>query len=170
MIVQSSVSYDLTLGQTSRVPTQDDTVVQVPPSIQPVVLSLVPHGVRQFPAVNFNSFFIDGQQGRAPSQALLTSDIATISPGVWELELTLMSWFDYNGAAQTFNHTGVVINYPIGTPITVLARRSSVGSFTDFNRMRVLLTSNAIIQIQNPGTLAAQNNELIATINAIRII
>lgn len=170
MILNSPIIYDLTLGQPQREPTSEDTVMLVPPVIQPVVASTFPHQENLNVSTPFtSSFVIDAAQNRAPAQGQLTTLIATLAPGLWELELILASWFDYNTAAGVGNFNSILITF-FGNQRQLLPRIAAIGSFNDYNRVRILTRLDLPVSLRNADTLAAQNNSTRMSMNAIRLL
>jgi len=172
MIVDSPVNFGLTLGQDRRIPQDDDAQVIIPASILPVVLALQTHKSDDaiVPTAAQSVSVIAGTTlTQAPSAAEAQSDIIILAPGLWELELTLSSWFNFTPAAPATRGASIVMLYQ-ATTMFLLDRWTQSGSFTDFNRLRFLLSSQAIVSLIAGATGAAQNNSSRAIVNAIRIL
>lgn len=170
MIVNQQTAYDLTLGADRREPQREDAQIIIPSTIMPVVNSLRPHSINNATTLFSDTFLAAALSSRAASQAALTTLAFTISAGLWEITFVMASWFDYVGAAASFNVNQIQINIVPGQPQVVLHRRSAIGSFTDSVVQRFLLRKSATIEMVSPVTTVAQNNELQVGINAIRVL
>lgn len=169
MIVDQGLTFDLTIGTTKRIPQDGDAQVVVPPMVMPIALMIQPTRVASSAALQVSSHIAESLITRAASQATSPNTMTTLSPGLWELEMTLANWFDFQNVQGAFTRTTLELIYQ-GFTITLLSRFAAPGSFTDFQRLRLLLTSNADLVHRAPGTLALQTLDTEATLNAIRIL
>lgn len=172
MIVDGPITVDLTQGQDRRIPQDGDTQTVVPPSVSPVVLALRNTNFLTQPA---NPTIVDSTawdffQARL-NQAASTNAMVTLAPGLWELEMLLTTSFDYVSAPPQVLAGAVAILASVGGVTTrLISRYPAIGTFTDFNRMRVLLRTATLLQSFVPLTGAAQNAAFIIQVNAIRIL
>jgi len=172
MIVDQPITADLTLGADRRIVQDGDTQLVVPPVITPVVLSLRPTSLVQQPvgpaiddSRTFHFF------AARVNQAALSSPTVVLNKGLWELEFTMATSFDYTAAPPLATLSGAEIQ--LGTAlatVSLLTRFPQIGSFTDFGRCRVLLREATTVFVFTPASGAAQNIAQKACVNAIRII
>lgn len=169
MKIDTPLTFGLTVGQDRRIPQDGDAQVEVPPMVLPVALMIHP-----------TSFVVGGGivQGSSIVDIFLTltngvavqSNMFILAPGLWELELTLASVFNYNAPLGQADGAEITMEYQNSGNIQILERIAAIGSFTDYNRLRVLLTSNAVIALLLDGNGVGQTVTARGTVNAIRIL
>lgn len=172
MIIDSPIAYDLTLGADSRIPEEGDAQVHVPASVLPVVLFLRPTVLLNNPAnpllarsVLFHLFIA------RVNQAAVGTSLVQLVRGLWEIEISMASSFDYTPAPPIGNAAGVevrLINSIVST--TALTRFPQIGSFTDYTRYRVLFQETTTISLQVPLTGLTDDLAVQVSVNAIRIL
>lgn len=171
MIVDSPVTSDLTLGQDKRIPEQADSQTVVPASVIPVVLALrptnIPSGGVGVTIVDSGMFSLDISR---TNQAAVTQALVTLAPGLWELEMTLATQFDYAGAVGTLNGADIEFSDSIGRTARVLSRFAQVGTFSDFNRVRILPRNPLNVNLTVSITAVGQHLDARVFLNCIRII
>lgn len=169
MIIDSAVTYDLTIGQSGRRPTPDDAQVVVPPIISPVALTLMPHLDNVADTVELNASAFYHTQVSRTNQAAIQQIIATLAPGLYELELSLSTFSSFSTAVGAFVGTAILLTF--GTfQKAVLKRLAAGGSFTDYNRLRVLLRQDATLALEIGVTGVGQSLDGSAHVNVIRIL
>lgn len=170
MIVDSPMNIALAIGQERRRIENGDAQLSIPPVILPVLLGLQPHTVAVSSSVVQNQSVLAKQQTVRVNQAAITQTIITLGKGLWELEMTLATQFNYLGAVGTLNGSHLQLLYPGPTAINLLERFAQIGTFTDYNRMRLLLTQDVTLQLVMDITGVGQNMDASCTINCIRIL
>lgn len=177
MILDTPISYDITVGAERRTPTDQDTQTIVPPVLSPVALSarahlLIPQlTIAAQPQSVLTHFF-----SARVNQAAQSNAVAIMPKGLYEIEMTLATSFDYTAAPPLATLSGVEIQVQqflptLGSVIALLTRFPTIGSFTDFNRVRLLI---AVDQVQFvlfvPASGVAQNIAAKCSLNIIRIL
>jgi hypothetical protein len=170
VIVDAGITTDLTVGQDRRIPQDGDTQTLVPPVVAPVVLALKPMSPNPVLGTgNIESAYRSTSVSVAPSSAANDVDIMTLAPGLYELELNMASWFDFVKTAAADSFVGIYLIY-LNVNMVLLYRYAAIGSFNDYNRLRLLLKSQATIGRRNGATGVGQNLTFTTLINAIRIL
>jgi hypothetical protein len=169
VIVDSPLTLSLTVGQDRRIPDQLDARIEVPPVIIPIVLALQPTKVLENTSTpQQQSFFTESIFTRT-NQPTTAQTIGTLAKGLWELEITLSSWFNYNNTPGALNR--VQIDYFMSNLIVPSINRfAGPGSYTDYQRVRILVEQQCAILHRVPATAVGENLSTVATLNAIRII
>jgi len=172
MIIDGPNTIDLAVGTDRRIPQAGDSQLELPPLLMPVLLNLKPHS----PSPTVTNALFEGsailrdvQTSNPPSSAAAAANLMLLDQGVWELELTMSAWFDYGGTAPAVVGAQLRISYQ-SVVINLLLRFASVGSFIDYNRVRLLLLSPAQLSQVAGATGVAQNNSVLCTINAIKVL
>lgn len=171
MIVDSGLNIGLAVGQDRRLMQEGDAQVVIPPTILPVVLALQP--LAAMPGQNdtpVTSFLYHREFSTPQNTGAAETRICILSKGLWELELSIASWFNYAMILATPSFVSFTLDYQGTNLITLLKRYATSGSFTDYNRLRILLQSDADINAENPVTGVGQNCVSDFTLNAIRIL
>lgn len=159
----------MTFGDTARSPEASDNNVQVPNMILPVVLALRAHE-STIPGAIFQGSTISETLLASANSAPLTSQIITLAPGLWEIEISMTSWFNYNKVSADFNGTAVIFNYQ-GVNRTLMKRYAATNlSATDFARYRLLLSAVGTLSLNSSTTGVGQALDAQAIVNAIRIL
>jgi hypothetical protein len=171
LIIDGPITYDLTVGSDRRIPQDGDAQIQVPPSVLPVVLALRKTTFKNSfgNAVPVSSLLVQADVSRV-NQAALTQTLTTLAVGLWELELTLATQFNYLSAVGTLNGAHIQLVDAVGTTIRLLSRFANVGTFTDFNRVRLLFDQQATLNLEANLTGVGQNLDARACVNCIRIL
>jgi len=169
MIVDKALTFDLTIGVDKRIPVDGDAQVQVPALVMPVCLMIQPTRVSSAAGVETTSHLAESLLTRAASLPSTSTTVTTLAAGLWELELSLASWFDFQNTVGLFLRNVIELSYQ-GFTITLVARLVAPGSFTDYQRLRLLLSSNAGIIHRVPATGVAQTLDSEMMVNAIRIL
>jgi hypothetical protein len=175
MIIDGPITSDLTVGADTRIVQDGDAQIVVPATVLPVVLALrptrlIPFGggelVNDSTLVNF--FLSRVNLGSA------TNTVIQLSKGLWELELTMATVFDYLPVPPSTGTSPVEITLTdalISTQtVVMLSRFPSIGSWVDYNRLRVLLTATHRVQVFVPITGATDDLAVQLSLNAIRIL
>lgn len=169
MIVDTANNVALAQGQLRRIIENGDAQVTVPSVILPVLLQLQPTQVISDSAVVLQQSGIGGVMGTRTNQAAGSFGIMTVPPGLWEFEISLSSWFNFANVAGAFTGASIVLVYQ-GFTMRLLERLATAGSFTDYNRLRMLLESQALVQMFIDATGPGQSVDGVAVVNAIRIL
>ena len=171
MIVDSQFTYDLTVGQDRRIPADNDAQTFIPAQVSPVVLALQP---TVFDSTGGNPTYknsvIINKSFAQNNAGAFSSDLITLAPGLWELEMTMATQFDFVGTVATLNGAAIRLIDTLATTVNVLKRIAAIGTFTDYNRIRVLLRSATKINAFVGITTVAQHADADICVNAIRII
>jgi hypothetical protein len=170
VIVDGQFTYDLTLGQDRRISQDGDAQTVIPNTILPVALVARPTRILSASANTQTSSFMISINYARTNQGSGTDLIAVITPGLWEFELLLMTLFDYTGAAGAFNGFQIAFQDVLTISHTALMRLAAPGSFTDFNRLRVLAKENLNLNTLIGATTVGQHADARVAVNAIRII
>jgi hypothetical protein len=104
------------------------------------------------------------------NQGTTAVEISQLGLGLWELEVTLASWFNYSNVAAAFNRITLELFFPVGGGQILLTRFASPGSFTDYNRVRILIEQTAQVLIRVPATGVGESLDCSPSINAIKIL
>jgi len=83
--------------------------------------------------------------------------------------MILASWFNYDNPAGTFNRVQIDF-FMNGLLVPSLSRFASPGSYTDYQRVRILIEQQCAMLHRVPITGAAENLSTSAMVNAIRIL
>jgi len=170
VIIDGPITFDLTMGADRRIPQDGDAQTQVPPIVNPVVLALKPTKFSNGgQSVISSSTLIDLSLVRN-NQAAVNQPIHTLVPGLWELECSLTTQFDYAGAVGTLNGVAIMLRSVTGTQCRILQRLAAIGTFVDYNRLRLLLVENVILSLDVGITGVGDHQDSRASINAIRIL
>jgi len=172
MIIDGPNTIDLAIGTDRRIIEPSDAQLSLPPTLVPVLLNARPHS----PApTNVTTVFQgsalsrDTSINQAPSSGATSVNVMMLDKGLWELEITLTTLFDYT----TTPAIGSAAEWRIflaGVTMQLLRRMAFIGSFVDYNRVRLLLTSASQINLLAGATAAAQNSYTSGTVNAIKIL
>lgn len=169
MIVDAPVAYDLTLGQRGRIPSSEDAQVVIPPVITPVALTLAPHLDDLAPTAVLNAssyYFAQLSRTNQPAAQVL---MATLAAGLYELELSLATFANFSTPVGSFVSTAILVDFG-SFQKPVIKRLAAPGSFTDYNRLRLLMRTQWAISIEVGLTGAAQSLDGSAHVNVIRIL
>ena len=168
MIIDGLNVIDLAIGADRRIIEEGDAQLRVPSVIAPVLLNLRPTvDLWSNSAEQAGSVF--GQiEGSRSNQAQSDLAFMTLAKGLWELEFTLSTLFSYTMVGPGNAGVDLKINYISTT--RVLRRYPQIGSFVDFQRMRVLLIKPASIILGMPANGVGQVLDASATLNAVRVI
>jgi len=172
MIIDGPNTLDLALGTDRRILEAGDSQLSLPPSLIPVLLNLRPHVPTPTVAtlVFQGSAILRGTEvANAPSTGQTATNLLMLDKGLWEIEATMSSWFDYGGTAPAILGALLRISYQAVT-CNLLHRFAAVGAFVDYQRVRLLLTQSAQISMVNGATGVGQNNALSVTMNAIKVL
>ena len=169
MIIDGVNVLDLALGANRRIVQDGDTQLAIPSTILPVLLNIrrtqtgIQTGTPQEQSVL-------SEANQATNNAATSSvSIMTLQGGLWELELILCSQFDFSNAFGSLVTADITLNYK-GLARRLLSRIASIGTFTDYQRMRVLLEDNCQMNLRNGTTGAAEHMTTLAIVNAIRVL
>lgn len=172
MILNRSLIYDLTLGDKLRVPQAGDSDVVVPAALTPVVLTARPHTITTtLPTTAIDDSFVTEISISRVNQISVLTQLIILAPGLWELDLSLASSFDYNPPPPlTFaSMVRVELSSLFGTS-AVLQRFPAIGSFGDNYRMRLLLMNATTISLRVPATGLSDDLAVGLCVNATRIL
>jgi len=172
MIIDGPNTIDLAVGTDRRIPEGGDAQLQIPPILLPVLLNLKPHNPSPTATTSVfegSALLRDVQTANPPSTGATAANLMLLDAGVWELEMTMSSWFDYGGTAPAVVGAQLRISYQ-AVVINLMLRFAAVGSFIDYNRVRLLLVSAGQISQVAGATGVGQNNAVLCTINAIKIL
>jgi len=169
MIVDNPSIYDLTIGELKRRPTEGDGSFVIPPTLLPVALFSKP--TYYFPTgttLQTESAIAELNSSRT-NQLALTFNVLRLPPGLYELEFSIASAFNFVNLLAAPD-VAFAIDPLNSLTVRVLARYAAVGSFTDYNRLRILSREQFDITVRQEATGAGQTNTVLATVNAIRIV
>jgi hypothetical protein len=107
----------------------------------------------------------------APSTAAQTRLLATLPPGLYELEYSLSQMADFSPALSATS-TGVRLTIDYSGTIYPLIQRLLRGGLTtvDYGRMRLLLPVSTTFHHRIEATGVGQNIVSSVTLNAIRVL
>lgn len=172
MILNRPLLYDLTQGDEARIPTADDATLILPPVLQPVVLALrstVLLTQPPNPTLSGSAMF-DFFQARVNGVAT-TSSMVTLPKGLWELELSMATSFDYTPVPPLTNLSPVEIQLSNSlSTIVIVSRFPAIGSHQDFNRLRLLLLEPTSLNLFVPLTGVTDDLAVQLSCNCIRIL
>lgn len=170
MIIDYGGTIDLAVGTDRRTMEQGDAQVVIPNVVLPIVLNLRP----TFIAVNTTtkiegSILLTFQQTQLASVAGSTLNVQTLAKGLWELEMSLSSLYSYAVTVAANRSLQAILSYQ-GQTSTLMTRFPTIGSFVDLARFRLLLTSDATIQMIQPTTGVSETFIYHLNANCIRIL
>lgn len=169
MIIDGLTNINLAVGVDRRIIEDGDTQVAIPAAIFPTLLTLSPHNVAP------TAIIVQNQSAIYEAQATLTNGVgvspafATLSKGLYEFEMSMASAFNFVTAAGAFGGCAIAITYQ-GATTNLVKRIASVGSFVDYNRMRVLLISQATLSTTVSTNGIGQTTDMNVIVNVIRIL
>lgn len=169
MILDTNVIFDLSVGNETRRPTEDDSRLVLVPSIQPTLEMQRAHQV--MPGSNNimqTSFVGSGVQSRTNQAANLLL-IAQLGAGLWKLHLSIATSFNWASAVGVFGGISIALGYQGGV-INLLQRIASVGTFVDRAELQLLLRSTGTLNINTDITGVGQSTDGYLNINAVRVI
>lgn len=169
MIVDSPIVSDMAIGVDRRIMQEGDSQLLLPASIQSVALAIRPTTTGVLTNVVMQQSVFAEAALLLNNSAPATGNLFTLGAGLWELEMTLASKFDFSSAVGTLVSSDIAIVYR-GAGRRLLSRLAEIGSYTDYNRMRLLLDTQAVIQVRGGITALAEHMDLLAIVNAIRIL
>lgn len=169
MIVDGTNNMDLAIGQDRRIPQDGDAQIVIPGTINPVLLTLFPHGLGPGAATILNRSAAYSAQQTRTNQAANLLPFATLAKGLYEFEMQMITAFNYAAAAASFLGCQLMLGY-LGVNVELMRRIASNGSFVDYNRMRMLLTAQATLNINTDLTGVGQTADCAVIINVIRVL
>lgn len=169
MIVTTPNTFNLTIGAPGRIPEESDAQVIVPGTIMPVAYSLRPHIGGFQSAVELNESSMIETSNSRTNQAATTIAFALLGKGLWELECTLATVYNYVGTVAAFNGVALQITYG-GQIRNTIKRLSAIGSFVDRNNLKLLLLGQATLSLDLPLTGAGQSLDTVLMINCVRVL
>ena len=172
MIVDGVNVMDLALGADRRIVEDGDAQLVIPSTIIPVLLNARPHSPAPTLATTvFQGSVLarDAETINGPAQGDTAFNLMLLDRGLWELEYSMASLFDFTTTPAGPSRNRLRITYQ-GITLDLLARYAQIGSFNDFGRSRLLLSSSAQISQVVGFTGAGQNDLVHCSVNAIRIL
>lgn len=173
MIVDSPINYALAVGQDRIVPTEDDTKLFIPASLQPVVIAMQPTQIGStldaLTTRRVFSTFAATEAIRAPLSGINQVNLMTLGKGYWELQMELTSQADFTGTPAAPSRVVSNLFYQ-SQNLAMMTDYHIVGVSTKYFTMRILLTDVAIVSLIQPATGAAQNLVSRLTVNAIKVL
>jgi hypothetical protein len=171
MIVDTPFTFDMTVGQERRIPQDGDNQLLIPPTLNGVFLGLRPTSIGGAQgAVPIRESFLVQQDLFRNNQAAVSQLLLTLPAGLFELEMTLSTQFDYAGAVGTANGATIQLTDALGNIVRMLSRFAAIGTFVDYNRVRLLLRAASSLNLDVSITTVAQHLDVRAAVNAIRIL
>lgn len=169
MILDTPIITELAGGAGRIIPQDGDAQIYVPPALQPVTEILRPHSVLLSLTVPQVLSFISETAVSRTNQAQATFTMGLLGPGLWDLEITLATWFNFASVAAGFNH--VTVQFVIGALTTrMLAQFAVIGAQTNRTKQRLLLRDNCTVQLNTTITGVGQSLDTLASLNAVRIL
>ncbi len=169
MIIDGVNVLDLAIGTDRRIPEEGDTSLRIPSSILPVLLNAKRHTVPALSTDVMDVSFITENSQSLNNQGTTSSVCVSLARGLWELELILVSQFDFASAVAGFKMSDIILTFK-GADRRLLSRMAAIGSFTDYNRLRLLLDQTTTIKIRGSATALGEHLDQMAIINGIRIL
>lgn len=170
MIVDGPNTIDLAVGTDRRVIESSDAQLSLPPVLMPVLLNLKAHIAGPASATVQRQSAMYRSTLTRTNQAGLQQTFATLDKGLWELEITMASLFTaFIAGVGTFIGTALLLSYN-GIDHPILRRIGFTGSYVDFNRMRILVLSQATLALEVGTTGAGQSSDADVQVNCIRVL
>lgn len=171
MILDGPNTIDLAVGNDRRIVEEGDSQLSLPPVLIPVLLQSRVHNTRQAGSGTFQNsgVMVDVSINQAPSTAANNLALVTLVPGLWELEMTLTTLFDYTTTPTLASYSSIEMGYQ-GQTVPLVRRMAFIGSFVDYNRCRFLLNSQATLTMHVGTTIAAQNSFTSISLNMVRVL
>lgn len=169
MIVDQDMIVSLAQGTDRRIIQEGDVQTLIPPIVNVVApatkeLTLAAAAT----TVQNSSFTFNLAQARV-NQAAAAFIAATLSKGLWQLDLYSAFWSDWNSAAGTLSQNSLTLNDGVNSSL-LITRFVAIGSFVDVYASRVLINKQMTIQLSVPLTGAGQNLSLQVGGTCIRIL
>jgi hypothetical protein len=170
MIIDSISNVGLAIGTDRRSLEQSDAQLSVPNIRLPVLLALETHQGTPGASIVTRQSYLFTQVISRTNQAALSLGMGILGKGLWEMEMTLSSWFNFSTTVGA--NLGVELQLTYKNNTYDLLRRLALlnQTFTDFNRLRLLLEEDSQISVKAEITGVGQSLDAIATVNAIRVL
>jgi len=171
MIVDSPLTFGLTVGADRRIPQEDDARVLVPPVISAVALMAQIHTSSTVALTPLEQSLLIDRSDVRTNQAGLVTNFITLSQGLWELELNMASTFNFTPVPPNATSNRLRITYK-GVTTGLIVRHAAQGSHQDFNRLRLLLDETGLISTETAITNFVATDSLVVfyLVNAIKVI
>lgn len=167
MIIDSPTIVDMAVGVDRRVIESGDVQVFLKPEVRLTIPILkTTRSVRDSSIVQNESAFLHVSQVRF-NQAALTTPIMLLAKGLWTIQMTLTSKFDWAAAAGVLGGIKAEMVYS-GDTNTLLFHIATIGLFVNQVTYTYLLNEQATLQLTTDITGAAQHSDARVTVNAIR--
>jgi len=169
VIIDGPNVLDLGIGAGRRIIQDGDSQLLIPPTLLPVLLNIKRTVIPASNAIVNDQSCLGEATVTANNSATFTTNIIVLAAGLWELEMSLCTSFDYLTAAGAIGGADITLTYHAGSR-RLLSRRASVGTFVDYNRMRLLLDEQTTVGIRHWLTAVGEHADSVTVINAIRIL
>lgn len=170
MIIDYSGVIDLAVGVDRRTLQDGDAQLTIPPTVVPIVHNIrITNMSADSTTVHQASALAEVVDSMGPSTTNRTTNVLLLQRGLWEIDCSLATKFDYNQALGTNSPTNIQIVYQSYT-VRLLSRYPAIGNFSDGRTYRLLLIQTATIRLFLPTTLAAQNQDAHVSVNAVRVL
>lgn len=168
MVIDSPLTFGLTVGADRRIPQEGDSQVIVPALVLPIALMAQPHSALNSSASFQGSGIIDVTSTLTNGAGIATT-FMTLAPGLWELEINMASVFNFVGSVGTMNGAKTQLLYQ--TILNDLATLTAqIGSQSIYVRWRLLLVSVATLIHALDTNTVGQTTTSSTTVSAIRIL
>lgn len=169
MIIDSPAVVDIAVGVDRRIMEAGDAQVMLKPEVDlEVPLMKATRTVRSTTTEQQESAFVHLSQTRT-NQAALTTTIMTLAKGLWTVQISLSTKFNWSVAAATLAGVKAEMVYS-GDTNTLLIHWANTLSNHSQMEYSFLLIESAIIQLTTDVTGAAQTSDARCSVNAIRRI
>lgn len=169
MIVESPLTFGLTIGADRRIPNEDDSKVFIPATVQPVVLMLQPHSAWPNISTIANGSAVGELANNITNAAGVDSILFTLPRGLWKLQITLASGFNWAATPPALSGATVSLLYQ-GFSLQLITRTAAIGSFFDTLEMDFIFQSDAVLSLLLDTNGVAQTTTAKMIGNAIRVL
>lgn len=167
MIIDTPTVVDVAVGVDRRIMQQGDAQILLKPEVElGVVMLKTTRSVRDSTIVQNESAFLHLTQLRV-NQAALTTPIMLLAKGLWTIEMTLTTKFNWAVAAGTLGGVKAEMVYS-GDTNTLIMHVATIGMFTNQVIYNFLLNENATLQLTTDITSVGQNSDARVSVNAVR--
>lgn len=167
MIIDSPTIVDVAVGVDRRIIEHGDVQIVLKPEVLlNIPLLKTTRTVRDSTITQNESAFLHLTQARV-NQAALTTPIMILSKGLWTVQMTLTSKFNWAAVAGVLGGIKGEMVYS-GDTNTLIFHIATVGLFVNSVSYTYLLNDIATLQITTDITGVSQNSDARVTVNAIR--
>lgn len=169
MIIDSPLTFGLTVGVDKRIPAKGDAQVVVPSTVIPFALMTQPHNVIATTLNLANGSGINDVFLTLTAGASVNSNIMVLPAGLYELEFSITAAMNFFATAGLLNGVLFQLIYQ-GNTINLVNLPAEQKTWIYYGRLRLLLQSSGTLRLTLDTNIAAQTTTAELMVNAIRIL